>query len=422
MRTRSGVIAALLCGLAVLAPAAANASPRHNHGLTIATTANPIVDGQSVDIYGQLTGVNSAGQTIYLYHRVAPNARFSLIQTTQTSSTGYYEFTRADGIVTTNRAWFVRGPNGTHSRTLYERVAAALTLTASTSATTTSEPVTFTGTVAPNHPFTRVAIQEQNSISGSGWVTIARGYTNAASAFTITHRFRTPGAYTLRAYLHGDARSAGAGSDSVTLAVQQQQNADFTIGSSSPIVADGGSVSISGTLTAATSANVPVTLYAKPEGGHWQAIANATTDGSGAYSFTQTPVHNTVYVVRTTGTPTTSTATLLQGVQDVVTLTPQAVTAQEGQAVTFTGNVTPDHTGHWIYLQVQGPKGGWQDVEATRVGAGSRFSFTVRPGTLGTFTLRARIFGGPLNIGAASPTASITVSGVAPASSLPAAS
>ena len=84
MRLRFAVLALLSSALVSIAvPAGALAhGPRHNHGLTIAATPNPIISGEGVLIYGQLNGSNHSGQTIYLYHRVNPAHSFTLIGTT----------------------------------------------------------------------------------------------------------------------------------------------------------------------------------------------------------------------------------------------------------------------------------------------------------------------------------------------------
>ena len=118
MRPRFVVLASLLAaGLAVTAPAVASAAPRHNHGLTINATPNPILAGEGVLIYGQLRGTDIGHKPVLLYHRVAGAPRFTLVGVTRTDSHGFYEFTRAEGVVLTRRSWFVRGPGHTHSRT-----------------------------------------------------------------------------------------------------------------------------------------------------------------------------------------------------------------------------------------------------------------------------------------------------------------
>ncbi|PZS10231.1 MAG: hypothetical protein DLM64_09010, partial [Solirubrobacterales bacterium] len=118
--------ASLLAALAVAAvPGVASAVPHHNRGLTINVFPNPILAGESVVIYGQLNHAPVSGETIVLYHHIAgSHTGFTKVGQTTTGPTGTYEFSRPDGVVMTNRSWFVRdaGHPGVHSRTVNERV------------------------------------------------------------------------------------------------------------------------------------------------------------------------------------------------------------------------------------------------------------------------------------------------------------
>ncbi|MBV8432531.1 MAG: hypothetical protein JO244_15310, partial [Solirubrobacterales bacterium] len=154
-------VCALACALTVLgslsAPGLASAAPMHDHHLTIAAFPNPILAGEGVIIYGRLFGPDRGGQTIRLYHHLDGSGQgFTRIGTTTTNQFGEYEFTRAEQVVMTNRDWFVRGPDGSHSRTVYERVAALVSLAASSNTGDTSQPIVFSGHITPAHPFERV--------------------------------------------------------------------------------------------------------------------------------------------------------------------------------------------------------------------------------------------------------------------------
>ncbi len=461
MRTRFAVLVTIMSAFVIVAtPGLASAAPQHNHGLTINVTPNPIVAGQGVLIYGQLNGADHADRTIYLYHRVVPQVRFTLIQETTTDALGFYEFVRNDGTVVSNRNWFVRGPDRTHSRTIHERVAALVTLSATPVGGTTTVPVTgqtilLSGQVTPLHAYQPILIQEQNSLAGNGWSTIVKGFTDASSSFSIPHAWAQPGLYTLRAVFKGDARNITGDSDLVSVTIQQKQNPAFTINSSSPTISDGQAVTISGilyepasttssaatstdtsttttttTTTTSTSAATPtptpeastlVSLYGKTAGASWQQLATTTTGNDGSYSFTRSPVANTVYEVRTTlrQKPVRKTATLWEGVQDVVTINGSGYqTATAGETLTFTGTVTPDHTDDVIYLQSLGADGAWHNVDTGILASGSTYSFSYAFGAAGAFQLRARVYGDPENLGAASPVVTVTVSGVAPVASL----
>jgi hypothetical protein len=403
----------------------AGAAPVHNDGLTIAAAPDPILAGESVLIYGQLSGSDYAGQTITLYHRINPQTSFSVISKTTTGPTGFYDFTRAEGIVMSNRSWFVRGPNDTHSRTIQEGVAALVSLVSNTPTASTGQPVVLSGHISPSHPFERVKVQEQTSLSGNGWSTIATTFTGAGSNFSVPHRWAVPGIYTLRAAFPGDNRNLAGDSDSITVLINQKQVPSFTINSSSPIIPVGQSVTISGVLyepsSTATEPATQVALYGKPVNGTFGEIATMATGTDGAYSFLQSPVHTEVYKVETVK-PLRSTASLFQGVQDVVTMSANSATGTVGGTVALTGTVSPDHTGHVIYLQRLGTDGYWHEVAAGIVVTGSTFSFSYTFGEAGNTELRARIFGGPENVGGASAPVVIAVTGVAPISSLPTAS
>ncbi len=435
MRTRFVVLATVLSALmAVSAPGVASAAPSHNHGLTISSTPNPIIAGQGVLIYGQLNGSDNASQTISLYHRIVPARRFTLIQRTRTNGFGFYYFTRADGVVVTNRYWYVRGPDATHSRTIEEHVAALVSLAATSVPGTTLTPVTgqttvLSGHVTPSHPFQKVLIQEQNSVAGNGWSTIATTFTGPGSNFTVPHRWAQAGIYTLRAVCNGDARNTTGDSDLVTVTIQQKQNVNFTINSSSPTVTEAQPVTISGVLykagsSTATTPGTPlkstqVTLYGKTSSTTWTALGTVVTGTDGSYSFLEDPIHNTAYKVQVTLKPSRTTAVLYEGAQDVVTIAGSGYqTATVGETITLTGTVAPDHTGHVIYLQSESSDGSWHNVQAGIVASGSTYSFPYTFGQAGTFDLRARIYGGPENVGAASQAVTVAVSGVAPISTL----
>lgn len=192
MRLRFTALGSVLCALVVaVAPGMANAAPRHNHGLTINATPNPILAGEGVLIYGQLNNPPVAGQTITLYHHISGSHQgFTVIGTTTTDAHGFYEFTRAEGIVLTNRSWFAReaGVHGVHSRTVHERVAALVSLIASTDNGVTRHSITFTGHVTPNHAGDQVFLQEQKGNSDD-WLTLSAAF----SARAPTTRSLTPG-------------------------------------------------------------------------------------------------------------------------------------------------------------------------------------------------------------------------------------
>jgi hypothetical protein len=423
MRPRLVALASLLAAvLAVAAPGVANAAPRHNHGLTINATPNPILAGEGVLIYGQLRGTDIGNKPIVLYHRIAGAPRFSLVGVTRTDSHGFYEFTRAEGVVETRRSWFVRSIGHTHSRTLHEHVQALVTLAASATSTDTNHPITFTGTVTPNHRFQRVFLQIANT-AGTRWHTVKVGRLDGASNYSITKRFATPGQRVVRVAFPADVRNNAGASDPVTVTVQQAQVPDFTINTSSPVIAFGQAATISGTLdqagTTTPEPNTAVNLCSRAaQANQFTCGAATTTDANGNYSFPVMPTSNTVYVVKTVLPPKRHSARLYEGVQDLITFTPSTTSTQVGQKVTFTGTVTPDKAGDVVYLERLGKDNRFHVVEVRRVRFDSTYQFGWKFGNSGTAVFRARIPGDGVNAGAASPSATITVA-PAPVATLP---
>ena len=427
MRLRITVLA---CALAALAPAAlpsvAGAAPQHNRGLSIRGVPHSIIAGEPVLIYGRLAGLNHADQTIQLYHRINPNPGFSLIGVTKTDSQGLYEFTRAENIVETNRSWFVRGPGLTHSRTIHERVAALVSLAASAPTGLTRHPVTFSGTVSPNHAGGVVLLQAQKGTSDD-WRTIARGQIANDSTYQIPHAWRVPGAYDVRAVFRPDARNTVGVSDPVTVVIEQTQHADFTINTSDPVVSNGSPYTISGVLdqpgTTTPEPSTSVSLFAAlPGTADFHEVTTTMTGTDGSYTFAGlTSPTNELYQVRATFPPARDgSATLFEGVQDVVTMSASSPTSSVGGHITFSGSVSPDKAGHVIYLQKFGKDGDWHTVEVTTVDASSTYRFGWTFGAAGIKEFRARITGGPANVGGASTPVTVAVT-QPPLTSLPSA-
>src|SRR5690348_9514369 len=112
MRPRIAMLTvALAASVLLTVPNMVSAAPRHNHHLTIGATPNPIAAGDGVLVYGQLRGTDISGQAITLYqHVVGSGHGYTPVDSTTTNSFGFYEFTEPQGVVVSDRNWFVRGP------------------------------------------------------------------------------------------------------------------------------------------------------------------------------------------------------------------------------------------------------------------------------------------------------------------------
>jgi len=419
---RIGSAALAVLALVLVAPAAAQAakhsSPSGRHAVSINVSANPVVAGDPLVIFGRLTGPNNGGRQIVLWHRVNPAARFTIVQRTQTDAAGFYALARADGVVTSNREWFVQSL-GARSRTIRERVYALVTLHGPASSVLQTGPAhaaTFTGTVSPNAAGDIVLLQRQNAATGGDdWSTIDRGRVAGGGTFSITHRFVNPGDANIRVLVRHTTRNLASPSNVLEYEIDQAQNPALTIAASADPLTYGQPVVMSGVL--AGGASQPVTLLAHVRDQGFAPVAQSTTDASGNYAFpAQTPVFSTFYKVTGAGK---SSAILFVGVKDVLTATASATSVPAGQTVTFSGGVAPDKTGHVIYLQRQNASGGdFHTVQVATVGTGSVYAIVHRVFDPGTKVFRVMIPGGPDNQGTASQPFTITVTPV-PAASLP---
>ena len=282
----------------------------------------------------------------------------------------------------------------------------------------------FSGHVTPDHTGGVVALQQQKG-SSDDWTTIKTARIGAGSNYTISQAWRVPGAYDVRVKFRGDARNTPAVSDITSVVIEQTEVPGFTINTSDPIVQNGQAVTISGVLdspgTTTGEPNTSVSLFEKVprSNGPYRELTTTTTAADGSYSFANVASStNELYLVRTTFAPRRHTAVLFQGVQDVVTMSSSSSTSTVDGHIVFTGSVSPDKAGHAIYLQKLGKDGDWHTVEVRFVNSASTFQFGWTFGTAGTKEFRARITGGPANVGGASAPVTIVVS-QPPLSTLP---
>ena len=410
-RLRLAGLGALMCMLLLL-PAAAQArrhsSPNGRHNISITVSDNPVVAGDQLVIFGRLKGPNNGHRVVTLWHRINPRPKFTPVQQTTTDGQGFYAFFRSQGVVNSNRNWYVRSL-GARSRTVHERVFSLVTLSGpadgSNLLTGPAHKVTFTGTVAPFTAGDQVVLQRQSSDKGKGWHTIDRGRVQPGGSFSITHTFRVPGDADIRVLVKGTRRNIASASNVLSYQISQAQNPNLTLNPSADPITVGQSVMLTGTL--AGGGGQTVTLFAKTHGQQLAQVGQTTADPSGNYTFTQTPLHNTIYQVKGGGK---SSAQLFEGVKDLLTASETPSTVAAGQSVTFSGTVAPDKTGHVIYIQRQNPDGnGFHTVQVGTVGPGSVYSISRRLFAPGTKVFRVLIPGGPLNQGAASQPFTVTV-------------
>jgi hypothetical protein len=435
--------------LLMLMPAGALArkhpSPNGRCRISIDVAPREITAGDPVVIFGRLTcreGAVQAGQTVLLYHHLLRRGfGFTYVQSTTTDAHGFYEFARADGVVESNRAWYVRSHGASSARKAI-KVAARVTLSGPAEGaqllTGPANKVTFSGAVSPVDVGARVILQRQNAATGGEWRRIDSGRVEAGGGFSILHRFLVPGDASIRVLIRSQGRNIPSESNVLTYEISQAQNPALTIAASADPILFGQSVTISGSLASTMADQGPVVLTLLARTVHqpgFVPVAQTLLGANGAYSFApQSPPNSTFYQVvladpscrtappnvRACRAKQLQSAVLYEGVKDVLTAQVSATTVQAGQQLTFSGSVAPNHAGHIIYLERQDASGqGFHVVELGVVNPDSTYSIAHTVYDAGAKVFRVYIPGGPENEGAASQPFTIQVTAPPLASLMP---
>jgi hypothetical protein len=143
---------------------------------------------------------------------------------------------------------------------------------------------------------------------------------------------------------------------------------------------------LSGQVGGAKVAGVKVTLQQVPapyDARDFKAVATATTDAAGRFSFTQTPGANVAYRVVTATNPRGTSPTVIVGVRNLVTLSLSTAHPKRGRTVVFRGTVGPRRDGQLVRIQKRVSRG-WRTVARGVLGPATNPQ-------LSSFSVRARV-------------------------------
>jgi hypothetical protein len=202
-------------------------SQAQNPQLTISSSEDPIVYGQSVTISGVAAGAPNTPVTLLAH--TAHQGGFSPVAQITTDGSGKYTFPAQSPVDST--FYRVQGA-GKSSAVLYEGVKDVLTaqvyegikdvLTEQVSATTipAGQRLTFTGTVAPDHTGHVIYLERQNA-SGTSFHVVEVAVIAAGSTYSIPHTVYNVGTSVFRVRVPGDPQNVGAVSSNFTFTVTQ---------------------------------------------------------------------------------------------------------------------------------------------------------------------------------------------------------
>jgi hypothetical protein len=419
-------IAAAATALA-LTPAGASARP-HQH-VRLGKHANPtghcrvtifaephiVISGESAQIFGQLicpSGVVTSEQTVTVYEHVAGAGGFTVLGTATTGAGGFYSIVAPN--LTANSTFYAATVGG-RSATRAVKVSPQVTLKgpAETAQIFTGRrgAQTFSGVVSPADTGAEIVLQRENATANEEWGVIQRGIVGPGGAYSFTHVFGRPGDANLRVVVRAHRRLSVRGiSNTLSYSISQRENPALTINASTDPISYGQPVTLSGVVAGAV--NKPVTLLARSKEGAFAPVATSTTDASGKYSFTQTPLQSTIYRATSGGV---SSSLLFEGVKYVLTASVSATAVSSGGALTFAGTVTPARVGHVVYLERQNVfGGGFHVVDVATVAADSTYTINHAIFGAGTEVFRVKVPGDPLNQAISSAPFSIAVTPATP--------
>jgi hypothetical protein len=430
------LMAAVMAAAALLALAGAGAASARNHRplnrrhgvqgaicqVSLSVAPRVITAGETTLATGQLTcpGGTAAGQTITVYDRQAGSPGYAVAGTAVTDPQGFYQLTTP--ALNNNTVFYAAGGGGV-SRHRNVKVAAQVTLEGPAESkqlleglrTGRRNAVTFKGTVSPDDQGAEVILQRQNAVRGNEWHRIGHTVINGEGGFALTHIFRAPGDSSIRVLVRSNKRNVASPSNELDYVISQAQNPSLTIESSADPIAYGSSVVISGTV--AGEANTTVTLLGHTTKNRFAAVAVTKTDATGKYTFAaQTPLLSTFYKVQSADR---SSAVLYEGVKYILTDNAPVTSTPSGQAVTYTGSVTPAQAGHPVYLERQNLAGtGFHVVAVGTVAPTGEYSISRIFYAPGTDVLRIKVPGDPENGGTAGTPFDLTVTPLTSAAKL----
>ncbi|HUA12077.1 MAG TPA: hypothetical protein VMA83_08750 [Solirubrobacteraceae bacterium] len=418
--------AALTLGLT----ATAGARPAFKHhkfhrtpGCSISMYAQPaqIMDGEAVELYGQLTcgGKAVAAKSVAIRARTSPN-HWKLLGTTTTTELGTY----AVDVPYVNRDvnFQAVAAGVAQSRLRPVRVTPIVTFNGPAEGTTLytgkAHAVTFSGFITPSSHGATVVLQREESSGPENWHAIQYAKTKAHGFYVFVHRFVVPGSVNLRVvvrpYDHFNTRGI---SNSLSYGISQTENPALTIHTSSTSVSPGSTVTISGVTSAGEKATV--SLYGRSTlGGRLKFITSEPAGPGGAYSFTETVSQNMLFQTRV---GTTDSALLFQGARYGLSLTTSfPATLASGAKLTVEGTVTGAPVGHPVYLERENRFGHGFHVIAV-AGVTSSDTFTLEGVLIGSgkTVVRVKVPGAPGHQDAVSSTATIELTPTPPSLTLP---
>lgn len=218
-----------------------------------------------------------------------------------------------------------------------------------------------------------------------------------------------------RAYTFGIFTYDATGNASRVRVISIPGSAQQTITAAPTTVTYGSAVSINGVLTDLDGVPLDAQttrLQARaPGSATWATSSTLTTSGDGTAHASVTPSASREYRLVSDATPAyaaSASTPVFATVRHKVTAALNDNSIGLGQTVTIRGSVAPNHRGRPVYLQ-RYYSGAWRTMKTATLSSTSAYSFSYKPGSTGTRTLRVYRPADTDHAAGASPTLKLTI-------------
>lgn len=364
--------------------------------------------GQNVVIWGRVTGRKAAHHKVTIRTRAsAIHGRFHRLRVLRTDAHGFFRLIRPGRSVRGSYSWFAVA-GGHRSRQQRQLVRALVSLDAPAGVALPGQPLTLTGRLTPGTANQPVQIQEQ-SRNGAWRNTGLVATTDRSGRFTASVTYPNSSVHALRAHFAGSRSLLGADSDSVDIVLQRPQNAKVALAPSSPVLAPGTPLTLTGRMLVGRPGGRTMVLLAGTGKKTLHSVAQTTTAADGTFTFTLQPSATTLFEAVVPNTNNHSTI-VVTAVGTAVSARASTLRPRLGRRVRFTGSVQPLKSAHVVELQHRGVDGRWHTVALSRISSTSTFAINWVADSPGRTSMRLKVEGGPENLSTGSRTFTLNVS------------
>jgi hypothetical protein len=312
---------------------------------------------------------------------------------------------------------YFKYPAGIYTVQITTRMDSTITIDLSSTEITLGESVTITGSITAENQTTRPNINVTISYRlryDVTWDTLDLVETGSDGNYSYVWEPGSAGVYEVMASWEGDDICIGDKSDVWTLKVMQIST--ISIALSSPTIAFGSSVTISGSINPLKPSMPVYILYRAIGGEYWAQAGENLTAQDSSYTFTWTPDTPGTYEVKAiwlgdeiTYNATSDVLTLTAKWTSTISINLSSAEITLGKTVTINGAVNPARPNVTVTILYRLNGGNWTLLDTVETFDNGSYTHTWTPTEAGTYELKASWDGDDITFGNESEVSTLTV-------------